>query len=600
MAANFAKIVLPIILFLAGCAKKHEPEPNPLNGEVYLHSVFEMNTEEPVLNSHAGDELRSVLQPIPSTFQIIKHNILTVGAPSGASEQQYAMYPRIKKMANGRFIMFYHSGTYGSRIWYTTSKDFLSWDAPKMLYEPYSVTIIDVSGKSVQDFRRFVNPDAVVLPNGDILMVCSYRAGSYYGDGIDCGLSFRRSTNNGQTWSQPREVPVGPNWEPYLLALPDGRIQCYFTDATPQTRNSGTSIIVSEDKGQTWSGKKRVSRQYKYDYKTIDPAKIQYNGEKIYTDQMPCFRILNDGKTLLGFLEARIENPVPNDCSKDTYSSHCEMSVVYNNGLEWEALGETKAGPSRRLTNVMKRGAAGYVATFPSGEVLLSCNSGNLYRIRMCNAAATKFYGSNSWDNMSNWFTPFEGLGFWGSMEVCGSNLLAMGMHSQEEGMQLGMAYLNQRLDAKDAEVVLDGKLEEWDTNKALYIGAKTGEEVLIRASHDGEALYLALDCKDPDRTSLQTLILQSDNSAPLVIKLNANGLISSGKDGVEVKTKPAAASDGTAGYVAEVKIPLSLTGATKGAKINIYAMMEKNNSRTAFNFADGSDPSTWQLLKIM
>jgi hypothetical protein len=185
-------------------------------------------------------------------------------------------------------------------------------------------------------------------------------------------------------------------------------------------------------------------------------------------------------------------------------------------------------------------------------------------------------------------------------MEVCGSNLLAMGMHSQEEGMQLGMAYLNQRLDAKDAEVVLDGKLEEWDTNKALYIGAKTGEEVLIRASHDGEALYLALDCKDPDRTSLQTLILQSDNSAPLVIKLNANGLISSGKDGVEVKTKPAAASDGTAGYVAEVKIPLSLTGATKGAKINIYAMMEKNNSRTAFNFADGSDPSTWQLLKIM
>jgi hypothetical protein len=51
-----------------------------------------------------------------------------------------------------------------------------------------------------------------------------------------------------------------------------------------------------------------------------------------------------------------------------------------------------------------------------------------------------------------------------------------MGMHSQEEGMQLGMAYLNQRLDAKKAEVVLDGKLEEWDTNKALYIGAKTGE----------------------------------------------------------------------------------------------------------------------------
>ena len=30
-----------------------------------------------------------------------------------------------------------------------------------------------------------------------------------------------------------------------------------------------------------------------------------FAGEKIFTDQMPCFRVLNDGKTIFGFIEAK-------------------------------------------------------------------------------------------------------------------------------------------------------------------------------------------------------------------------------------------------------------------------------------------------------
>ena len=187
-----------------------------------------------------------------------------------------------------------------------------------MLYEPEPVVI---DGDS--DVIRYVNMDAVVLPDGEILAVCSYRASSHYDRGVGGGLKLIRSKDNGRTWSAPEIIYEGLNWEAYLLLLPDQRtIHCYFTDAIPQSRNSGTSLITSTDKGVTWSGKSRICRQYKYDYTcpVHDPAavgapcppdcpKMEFLGQKIYTDQMPCFRVLNDGKTIAGFMEARLETP---------------------------------------------------------------------------------------------------------------------------------------------------------------------------------------------------------------------------------------------------------------------------------------------------
>jgi len=82
----------------------------------------------------------------------------------------------------------------------------------------------------------------------------------------------------------------------------------------------------------------RVSRQYKYDD----------NGVKIFTDQMPCFRPLNDGSTIFGFLEARIEPSGPQGKSKFM------MSIVRNNGFEWKLLGETGVDPEDRETNVVE------------------------------------------------------------------------------------------------------------------------------------------------------------------------------------------------------------------------------------------------------
>ena len=595
-------ISFALFMALAACGNGAADPGTPADNDgVKLTTVMELQPQAE-FNSHVGVELSSVLQPMYNYFSILPHEVLTAQVPQSAEEQKTAIYPRIKLMSDGRYIMFYHGGRFGSRVMYVTSDDFKTWSSPVMLYEPYSIQIDDGTGNMVKDIKRFVNPDAVVLPSGEILMVCSYRASSSYDKGIGGGLSFRRSSDNGATWSKAVDLDLGPNWEPYLLLLPDGRIQCYYTDATPQTRNSGTSLIESFDGGKTWSAKKRVCRQYKYDYDTADPKKTEFNGEKIYTDQMPCFRVLNDGKTIVGWLEARLEDPVPDDCSLDKYNSHCEMSLVYNEGLDWEDLGENSEGPQRRYTNIMSVGAAGYISTFPSGEVVLSCGKNSLFHLRIGNASATSFYGNSDWTDDSNWLIPFPGEGYWGCTETVGANMMAIAMHSTEDGMQTGLLYLNHRLDAEKLNVTLDGDCSEWPAGKAFFIGSKKGDELLVRAASDDASLYLAVDrlAKKLSKNSTVTVVVAKDGSKQAInVKLNAGGLISSNNSQVSASCNTAASASGAKGFVGEVAIPLSELGVGKGDSLRFYATLEEGASKTAFSFATASKPDTWQLIRL-
>ena len=568
---------------MAACGELNPDSDLPA---VRLHTVMEMNQEPLVLKSHAGEELSAVLQPMYGYYSTLPHENLTPGAPE---DQSLAIYPRVKRMADGRYILFYHGGQFGSRIWCIVSEDFKTWSAPQLLYQPYKVN---------GDYRRFVNPDAVVLPGGDLLMVCSYRATNGYNGGLDCGLSFRRSTDSGKTWSEPWNLEIGPNWEPYLLVLPDGRIQCYYTDATPWTRNSGTSVIVSEDGGASWSAKKRVCRYYKYDYYTTDTDKKVYNGEKIYTDQMPCFRVLNDGQTLVGWLEDRLEEPAPADCSLDKYDSFYEMSLVYHDGLDWEGLGENQAGPERRLNRIV-RGAAGYISTFRSGETVLSCGMEGLLHLRMCDASVTHFYGSGTWEKESNWLLPFEGTGYWGSTEVVAPTILAAAMHC-EDGMQAGLLYLNHRIDAAQQTVVPDGDCAEWETDRAFFLSLPGGEEVLLRAAADEKNLYLAADCLESKSGSpTVSLMLCKDGGKVVKVSLKKGLSQSTSADGVITASRKAEKADGSQGYTAEVSIPLGLLGAAEGDTLQLYAALEKGASKSTFSFSKKSDTSTWQRIKL-
>lgn len=601
MAENTHRLIFFVLtlLALASCSEKQpEPEPEPA-GDVLLHTVWDMNKAERQLDSHAGDELLSALQPMYREFKVIPNTFLLKDLPSSATDQNFACYPRIKRMADGNFIMFYHGGQYGTRVWCTISTDLKKWSTPQLLYTAETVTI----EKPEDDTRRFVNPDAVVLPDGEILLVVSYRAAGHYGKGLDCGLSFLHSRDNGLSWGRRLDVPVGPNWEPYLLLLPDGKIHCYFTDAIPQTRNSGTGLIVSADGGRTWSSKIRVCQQYKYDYRTSGTEKAQYNGQKIYTDQMPCFRILNDGKTLVGWLEARLEKPVPEDCAdSDTYNSYCMMSLVRNHSLEWEDLTSydvAKPGPEDRETNVIK-GAAGYVATFPSGEVVLSYGKSSIFRLKIGNSTATAWRGK-SWDDCV--LAPFEGKGYWGSTEVFDNNYMTVAMHSSTEGMagmQTGVMYLNQRQDAFEEDIRLDGDASEWKTDRAFYLCTDDGRDVIIRTARDASNLYFAVEARDFEESDLVNIMLKPEgNSSTVTLKVGSKGLAQESVAGVVAKACPAVSAQGESGWVCEVSVPLNALSVNAGASLRCYADIYSGGKRHPFTFADVTNFDTWQKISL-
>ena len=71
-----------------------------LNAQTMLHSIFEMNTLPAVVNSHAGEEMWSRLQPVHGYTQLISNTFLLGAMADFDAKKHVCSYPRIKKMSN--------------------------------------------------------------------------------------------------------------------------------------------------------------------------------------------------------------------------------------------------------------------------------------------------------------------------------------------------------------------------------------------------------------------------------------------------------------------------------------------------------------------
>ena len=550
------------------------------DSKVNIHVVEDFAAVEEPLNSHAGHESFSVLEPMFDYIQVLDDDFLVAPIPDSAPEQKKSVYPRIKKMADGRYIMFYQGGQVASRILYSTSSDLKNWSEPTLLWSPYNITTVE--GK---DVRRFTTADAVVLPDGDILVVCSYRASSGYKNGVDCGLVMKRSSDNGQNWSDPQYIYEGTNWEPYLLYLPNGDIQCYFTDCIPSIKDSGTSVITSHDGGQTWGEYKKISRQFKY----------VSDGHKIFTDQMPSVRLLNDGKTLFGFFEARLEPGFPDDTE-----SKFMMSLVYNDGFEWKDLGNDNEGPTDRQTNLFD-GAAGYVSVFPSGETLISCNIKSRFSLKLGDADARRFNG-RTW--ATDWLQPFEANGFWGMTEVISAHE-AVGAIYAPEGLSIGKFYLNHAMAANREAINLDGEPSEWKQDHVFYLGSDSESEAVIRAAYDDYNLYILVErVGDTSAKSYTEIYLQNaasslTSSKAVYAKVSVNGLDKVENSSAVASAKEGLTEDGRKGVVVELAIPLSKLNAGQGDEILFNAVLRAPGVTDGFTRANEKNPSTWMKIRL-
>ena len=103
-------------------------------------------------------------------------------------------------------------------------------------------------------------------------------------------IAIITSDDNGAKWSGIRNLYSSRTWatdvekvcyEPYILELPDGRLQIYFADETPYYKDGlnwqNISVIESSDGGDTW---------------TATPRVVSYNTK--CRDGMPVAMTLND------------------------------------------------------------------------------------------------------------------------------------------------------------------------------------------------------------------------------------------------------------------------------------------------------------------
>ena len=253
---------------------KNQEDDNPVSSDIT--SIYDLNQDKGYLNSHASSWQSSVLEMDYSS-------IVTLEQPKITPE--YPMYPRIKKLADGSFILIYQQNLSAHDVYYARSNNLTSWteDGTQL----FAKTDMNQYESQVKDRVLFSSADAIVLANGDVLAFASFRLNKGYKlNNLNNGIMMRRSSDNGRTWSEPQVIYRGTTWEPSALQLASGEIHVYFTSADPNKGDSGTALLRSNDNGKTWTSVGKVIRQNA-------GTATDGSGDPIFTDQMPVAIQLN-------------------------------------------------------------------------------------------------------------------------------------------------------------------------------------------------------------------------------------------------------------------------------------------------------------------
>lgn len=152
-----------------GTGNKGDKEESEQPFVAHITPIDKLNQGVPVINSHADVTSHSSLKMNFRTYSQLGESVLKSAKPN---------YVRVKKLANDGYIMFYHNNQIGASCSYATSTDFKTWSYKGKLFANYSI----IDSKGEKNDRRYSNCDGLVLSNGDILAVASYRANNGYRD----------------------------------------------------------------------------------------------------------------------------------------------------------------------------------------------------------------------------------------------------------------------------------------------------------------------------------------------------------------------------------------------------------------------------------
>ena len=480
-----------------------------------LTTVKELNTTA-VAGSHVEDEYTTASMEENRREQVVLNYMTT-----GYNQYNKAYYPRILKLRDDLYLLLYHGVSTGGDIYWTTSKDGVNWEKPQYFYDNSDKKIVLDGGPldGTTDTFMAVNADAVQLKNGEILATYTIRVSKgYHNYPQHNGVVVVRgkiSADGKITWGEHKQVYYGSGWEPFIWQRDDGRIEIYWSCGTyymrkygydKEHRSNGTGLIWSDDNGYTWTPNIQPG-----DTNYYQPFMVfsQFLGNKVHTEQpdlgelpwggaqMPAATRLYDGRTLLA-AEIKLL----------TGSFTINHTISGPNGY-WEH--DLQDGATTNGSDYRENfsGAGPYLATFPSGEVLLTYHRGS---------GSKFYYKMGSPDGKE--FDPIElravvdGNGMWGGIEPITSHevincVQKINNTTDVSGIILAHLYLNHRTNAKNMTPVLDGKDDDWKNNTdALFIGSASQAQMTVQTAHDKDNVYFCVNRLDYYLTSEDTTVL--------------------------------------------------------------------------------------------
>ena len=542
---------------------------NSVQENIQLTPYEKLNAGNSPINSHKDEwKQSSLVMDYRSHINITANNV----NPS---------YPRIRTLADGSYILTWQnrhdSNGNGKHTLYALSKDLKNWEHMGYLWEGKSVT--NSLGKS--DTRLYTNANTLQLSNGEVMAVAAFRASSSYSRQdcrMDHGIIIKRSKDGGRTWFGEKVIYNGPCWEPHLIELHDGEIQCFFAESRPwiSGSHSGTVMVYSKDGGATWSPELgnnayRVMRKLWWNEY---PKANGVIGEPMncYTYQMPVGIILNDSKQFAFAMESVVER---NKNSDGTVYDTFEIAMAYSKpDGTWVYMQEGEELPASQRKDGVASGAAPYIIQFPSGETLIAYAKSGYQQMQFGNSAANEFGSA---------FSGLPEYGSWGALDLTGSHsALSCIRNANDETIAIARYHLNHSITATSRSVIADGNKLEWEnTDEALFVGSKSWVQSTLRCSADDQNYYFLIEIHDDeisaDDRGYLMLSGSSLSTASRRVEFGIDGLKATKRYSTlrwsnhsftaEVKTNQTLI-DG--GYWAEIKIPRSEISASGGKlKVN-------------------------------
>lgn len=484
-------------------------------------------------------------------------------------------YPRIKKIKD-TYILFFQgkslpdeSGRQWTHVWYAVSKDLVEWSEPEIVWAPVYNTDPDAAKKN--DVTVFTNADAIVWEDGRVFVYASYHSHRYNDDSDAYGMNGLivkegwLSDNGVIGWNDEEDYQIQPTlnggslnigrkilysyntpWEPF--AFEDGKdLVMLYSEGVNFSRLNGfthtpssASVVVSHDRGKTWTESKILTHRYIGTYEgeiLSGKNKGSVKNLNYYSGQMPVAAKLKNGNYFFAYEIWRpVEGSLGYTVETSVYSSDYDFDTatgIKSSDVRFHSVsddllsddprgGKDYDGDVEGLEVLIDEGAAPYILQFPSGEVIVSFNNeGIMYASLLSKDSDGKGYHADTVRLLE--------YGAWGSVFPLDDHSFIAAFTSEgAKSIVFKKVYLNHSFEAGDTTPVLDGRSDEWTEDNFLFLGSDSKARTFIKCSHNNEYIYFLIrNTYENDTENVMTeLILNDDADRDHEISVSEEGVV--------------------------------------------------------------------------